>query len=535
MKYTMSSLNGADGLLSLGDIVYLPQRKVSHAQFGQFAKWLSGQDWFPAITERQGVKIPLDHSWFAGWLAMEALKNDWTRGLEIETRPEPEWMKRLPKYARAYIRCERVICGGIDPLAIVPNIPYSGFGYIIRDEGLAIDACRAFNLFRLGEVRQLAFLHDPVLREVERSAVAMQFQHTRYCHVLDTYANARLIGANCGLSERDLNALVTAAVTHDALTPAGGDTTKLVDPKAFDEDVNYPDLLAGPEWEEFEAKWGIDRVLLTETILGKGILGKLLDLADKVSYAARDVDAYLMRQLNRKGKIEGKDLLSPSYGTIAGLIEENPLICRFWDSVMLWNGKVVIADSDRLFAFLKLRALLFRDLYYNPYSRYFEYLIGRGVVKHLYDSGEINKEDLLTYGDGWLEGKIDRFLDAPFATGMLFGLEHSRIEEHSDKALASQRAREFDDDDGVIVIVDDFGYPANPATSRFNVWHHRKVMPFNEARRDDAVKIERLMAFNPIVRVYFFDCGDFNIPVRARRRIKAILKSIREEKEAVIA
>ena len=520
----MSSLHRKTGLVSIGDVVYLPIIRISQHQYIRLVTQFNSAPWFEKIARQHGLKCPLT-SGRLGWIALEVLKNELDFRTPIFPRKkysEPEWMNRLPGFARTYIRREYAISGGIDALGIIPHFPHMGFGYIVRDDGLASDAYQTFHLHRLHDVRQLAFLHDPVIRENDRSAGTMMFDHTRFCHVMDVYAVANLISENCRLGPQDSTTLAVAAISHDALTPAGGDTTKLVDPERFDEDANYHRLLVGQPWEKFQEKYRIDRTLLIDTVLGKGLLGKILDLADKSSYLARDVVAYL----GTAGPIKQKSF-SPAYFMIATLVEQNRNICKLWDIVRVVGDDLVITQPDRLAAFLRLRALMFSQLYYNPYSRFFEYLIGCAVIKHLYRTGVLTYQDLMTYGYEWLERKIDEFFETDHVMRRFHNVEHSRIEEHPDYAAACRRAAKFDRDENVIAIVDTFGYPSNNATKRFKVMSRGRVMTFDQACPEAAEDIENLMRFPRLVRVYFFKCCDLDISPSARQRIKEVVTALR--------
>jgi hypothetical protein len=170
-----------------------------------------------------------------------------------------------------------------DVKSIVPQAPFAGFGYVVRDSEFLSDLAEVFNLYRLWHILQLAFLHDPVGKEDGGSlkGVSYQFPHTRYLHTIDVLAHYALILHRLGIRSRTG---IVAALTHDILTPAGGDTIKQIDPDLFDEDANYPLLLKDAGWPMFRDKYGIDENMLVETILNRGVLGQILDIADKSAF-----------------------------------------------------------------------------------------------------------------------------------------------------------------------------------------------------------------------------------------------------------
>ena len=54
-----------------------------------------------------------------------------------------------------------------------------------------------------------------------------------------------------------------------------------------------PTLLHGEDWERLRDRYRVNERLLIDTVQGKGMLGALLDIADKLSYLSADVRAYV--------------------------------------------------------------------------------------------------------------------------------------------------------------------------------------------------------------------------------------------------
>jgi hypothetical protein len=135
-------------------------------------------------------------------------------------------------------------------------IPYMGIGFIIPDGGLVVDTIRAANLFRLGGIGQLGLLHAPIIGSGITSSISMLYRHDRYVHSLCVGFICNMIAENVGLSQNLINHAVVAGLTHDTLTPAGGDTVKRIDPEAFDEDQNYNDLFSGIDFQNLLARYG---------------------------------------------------------------------------------------------------------------------------------------------------------------------------------------------------------------------------------------------------------------------------------------
>ena len=530
MKHTVRSMYAAAGVSIVGNVAYLSNKALSPQALGKLSRTLPRQEWFQKVCRDMRMPVLLDASTISGWMSLETLhlsmeRRGYTRLAQsddpfefVSGKHEPSWMVKLPTFAKRYLRCQFAIVDGIDPFAIVLKFPYMGFGYIIPDDGLAADADRAFKLGRLRGIRQLSFLHDPVLTEVDRGSMAMMFEHTRFCHSLDVHAVANLIAINIGLKSVELNTILTAAISHDTLTPAGGDSVKLIDPAAFDEDAHYPELLVGDDWVHYRQTYGIDKELLISTINGEGLLGRILDIADKSSYLARDTFAYLGAEAPKAS------MANPAFYVVADIVAKDPYVCAVWESAHRRNGSLVFGNTERMARFLKLRALMFRNLYYNPYSRFFEYLVGKGVVKQMYRQGTVTREQLLTNGDDWIEGKIDEFLDTQMFMGMFHDLEHARIEECSDMDTATRRVAEFANDDSVIVIPDDFQVATSNGTKKFLVRKGNQAVPFNEACPKDTEEIESIMTFSRRVRLYYIQVDDLRISTSSARKIKSSLR-----------
>jgi len=529
MKHTVRSLHAHAGVSIVGNVAYLSNETLKPQALGKLARWLPHETWFKKAIEKIGL-TPLNGP-RSGWINLEALHLVMERSGYCyipDAKPfhlldkslEPSWMDKLPPFARRYLRCSYAMTEGIDPLAIVPKFPYMGFGYIVPDGGMAAEAAQVFHLHRLSGIKQLSFLHDPVLKENDRSAGALMFEHTRYCHVLDTHAVANVIAENVGIKDGHLNTLLTAAISHDALTPAGGDSVKLVDPAAFDEDAHYPELLVGEKWGKYRERFNIDRELLVKTIMGEGLLGHILDIADKSSYLARDVNAYLMTP---NPKIDAR---YPNLSAVADIVIKDPYVCAVWESARKYNGSLVFGNAERLARFLKLRALMFRGLYYNPYSRFFEYLVGKGVVKYMYQNGLVSRHDLLREQDYWIEGKIDETLGTYSMMHRFHNLDNARIEEYLDVNAAAGRAAEFENDHSVIVILDNFTPATNNGTRKFLVRKGNKAVEFADACPKDAEEIEGIMTFQKMVHLYFFSADDLQISLAGRKKLKEIMRSV---------
>ncbi len=362
--------------------------------------------WFQGLTGNTDHPIPE--------IALRDLYNEHC----FRKGQEPGWVKHLSASMRHEMHYGWLTGDYFEPFGILPHRRDLGFAFAVKSDGMVHDVCIALNVFRLDGIKQLGFLHDPVVNNDGADiGLAMRFHHTRFMHSLLVMATVSLIGKQVGLSEYEIKHLQIAALTHDVLTPAGGDSVKPIDFAGFDEDAHYAEVFHNnPEWEQVRNQYELDEALLTSIVGGQGVLGQLLDIADKTSYVAHDLDAFLMMTDPRK-----YSWIVPPQGLldIWNLREAiEPETCKLWDKVRIIDGQVVITDPRRLAGFLKLRALMFRHLYQNPRARYREQMLSVLILEPFYHEGVVTREQLLKMGDYELEQLL----------GQLTGLPDFRIE-----------------------------------------------------------------------------------------------------------
>ncbi|MEK7201872.1 MAG: hypothetical protein AAB737_04530, partial [Patescibacteria group bacterium] len=325
--------------------------------------------------------------------------------IEVHDGSDPPWVRFCPGDLKRYLRYEKAIHGPPHEPFVIAHLPFSGVGYVIKENGLTEQTVNVFGLGRLGGIGQLGYLQDPSVSEYGTKAYTLPFHHTRYAHVLDVRVLASLMAVNSRLPRLWRNTLAVAALTHDARTPAGGDTTKLIDPEAFDEDEHYPEVLEETDWEELRMRYRLSPQLLIDTVQGKGALGQLLDIADKCAYVSRDLAVCQWRDGGESPFYPVPQWFHP----FRALIAQSPEVCSIWDCVRVnHEGTVYFTDAKRLGEFLLVRALLFRELYLHPAARFKEFLLSGFLGKFFYERGELTRDQLLMMTDRDLERFIDQ-------------------------------------------------------------------------------------------------------------------------------
>lgn len=488
----------------------------------------SREDLFPHLTPEKDGWAFYDQLWkrlidyYVAYKVKNGKEPEWFAGLDVETQ-------RLLSFEEIWNRHE-----DFPPAYRFPPLYYGGVNaFAMEGRSMFEDLDDVFNLRRLNNIKQFGYKQDPLPIQHHLRFPLNEMHYSRFRHVYSAAAIANLIGTNLGLSPEDMKILLIAATTHDYRTPAGGDTTKnFVDPDLFDEDKHYNEIFETEEWKDFAKKHGITREQeekLYRTILGEGVLGKLLDISDKVTYVSSDVDLYLnapyFANVYRKEREAPTFIkkVDPGYEDIKQITEFDGQVGNIWDLVEIVDGEVVISDGKKLADFLRIRAMMFKELYWSHYSRFFyEVFIGR-VTRHLWEQGLVSKEDLLKGVDSTLNGKLGVFLGVgPFR--MTWEPETSDIRKFGSIQEAENFARTFNDNPEFIAIVDNLQVTPNSATQSFGVRKDGKVMPFNEAFPEEAARIQGIMNSIKSTNVYVLSFEDLRIYPNFRSKLKEIFR-----------
>lgn len=557
-KITSGDIENTHVPIHLNGLVYLPSPISGPYTFSRIGKIFSRQPWFEELSLsekdfRSGLEeIENDgdifiKSDFSGSLPKdeESLHEELGKRLvdlytyyKISNKgQDPTWFKGLDPETQKFLSFESIWSRHHDfpPVFRFAPMLYAGINcFAIEDVEKYEDLDRTFNLFRLTMIKQFGYKQDPLTAQLEKRQRINSFNHQRYRHVFSVLALANLMGSNLGLSPEDLEILQIAAVTHDYRTPAGGDTTKnFVDPELFDEDLHYNEIFQTEEWKKFVEKYGISKERedkLYRTVLGEGILGKLLDIADKTTYVSGDADMYLnapdFQGFFRTGENTGgyDEMDNPGFQAIKSITNADNSVCNIWDSVEIIDGQVVFTNGTKLANFLRLRALMFQNLYWSHYSRFFlETFVGK-ITRHLWDQGILTKEILLEGNDSTLNSYLQEFIglnifllpDAP---------KKSEIRSFNNLEEAEEFARSFDSDVTRIAIVDDVQTLPDPATKKFLVRKGGEIIPFNEAFPEQAEEIGKIMEAIKMISVHVLSFDDLKIPESHRAKVKAIFSN----------
>ena len=411
----------------------------------------------------------------------------------------PRWKKNDPDESQTYLAHTMNVL----------SLPFSHHGFGVKDDGLVIKTWIAFGLERLKRVRQLGFVKHPFMMSLDGAIEeGLCFNHSRGNHVLDVMSVLTLMAFNNRTKlEREhpaaLNLLRVAALTHDALTPAGGDTIKGIDPEAFDEDAAYYRLFA--EMAGREERHALCRELgfnwpdAERTVIGHGLFGQLLDMADKISYVGRDTRQFLDYC---KGSYERKGYF-PEYQRIAQLVKEDPWICGWWESVRIDQDRAWVEDSERLGRFLELRLRMFRGLYYHG-KRTMDIVLPVVVSGFLYKTGKLNRDKLLAMSDEQLENVIAEFCGVDHLDLRKVAPAEMKMESFATEREARDREKQYIILGHPFVHMENIRTPLKPSANKFYVRRGKLPEAFSTVFPKKAKELEELCVIDKPFRLCHF-------------------------------
>lgn len=412
-------------------------------------------------------------------------------------RVHPTWLAELPVSAQRYILYEWAITKQ-DQLSNVMALPYSGISYVVLNGGLCEAACDTFNVWRLSKIRQLGFLQAPTYNAMmRREPLSLS---DRFTHSLDVMAVMTVMLQNLPFTRSYENTARVLGLAHDAKTPAGGDSVKPIDPVGLDEERNLLEALPSTDMEKLRS-YAVHRDEIAKGMRNEGPLGLLLDIADKIAYTGRDLHACLHHI--EAGSWRGDQ---PALETLVELIQRHPYACGVWDSVAITSdsrGQIYFNDILRLVTFLKVRLLLFREVYLHPVTRFREFAVEHLLARVLYRKGKLTREKLLTMTDADLERLLDKeYGFSKWAEGRESDL--SRCRSFNDIADAQDLVEKLRRDGHLFVMLDDTRRSIVPGT-HFPVMIDGKVSSLREADPMSARELDEMSKLPPHVHVYWMD------------------------------
>lgn len=394
------------------------------------------------------------------------------------------------------------------------NLPFSDFRRWTEDKSIFSEIYGSFPISRLGRIKTLSFLSytGPDNKQV----TSMGFVHTRLDHSLTVGIIAGEIARRNAfiLQPGDPIKLEIAGIIHDIATPAYGDTTKRLDPEALHEENTWQDLLT-QEGIDFCKKYKTTPEEIDQIIKNKGTLGQILDIADRISYVAKDLH-YVV------GEIPDSFDSNPYLMDLRALLLQNKDIGDIYKNVHVnpKDGQVFFSDADKLYAFLHLRALLWKGLYMHPSSQGRDILVS-GLLRPIYERGDLTGSMLRRMGDDDLDKIIydeyKEYFSGEYSLDMDLRNWHPMWEKFDTKIKAEEAAIKLKKE-GVKILATKYSGGFDTGVSYRVLSENRRIEPF----RDADSRARRIEAESKTIEGYYV----FYVDPQGNSNVDRLAKSI---------
>ena len=375
------------------------------------------------------------------------------------------------------------------------DLRYADLTYLVRP-GFVTDVIKLLGLDRIGKLFNLQFITPyRVTGEVRPVAQAIhRFHHDRLVHSLNSAVLHAAMLNQEGINGTRLKVSVLAELVHDAMSCAGGDAMKMIDPEYFDEDRLIARFFSSRRagWAELKRRYGLtDRTIneVHQVVNGEGWQGQVHDITDTCSYLALD-----SQELAASYAGKSRELMSGELDNILALAEAGP--CRIWRHVCLQDGHAVVQDVKTLYRFLELRARLYAGMYEKTDHKAVELLHTEVVFPYLFQRMAIHREELLKLDDHIFHQYVESVMEVPKLTTRidLFGV-WPRVEAYRSWEEANARFRELAADGDFAVISDvRLFQPRKPKTDRYWVGTKNGPRSFKQAFPKEAASVEKIFA-----------------------------------------
>jgi HD superfamily phosphohydrolase len=327
------------------------------------------------------------------------------------------------------------------------------------------------SLSRLQHINQLS------QKRAHPSSVSQELfiplNHNRYHHTLLVAAVGNQILFDNNLAH--LGSLYTAAaLLHDVATPAYGDAAKKVDPLNLDEEDFWQEAITVEE-KLYLQELGLSLQDIDDVIHNKGMLGELLNVADRIAYVTLDAE-----------KISEQTVLTQQPDADLPLrkdIQNAGEIGEIYKHIKIDGDNVYCDDINLAEQFLRLRANLFSKFYLYAPNQSKDSLISL-LAKPLYTMGILTAESLRKMDDYELSCILrehylpNGFLDGQIATTIaMWQPKYKSFTTNSerDEIISDLQACSYN-----IIGTEKLEKPFNTGTSLL-VAHNSVIMPFSEA------------------------------------------------------
>lgn len=164
---------------------------------------------------------------------------------------------------------------------------------------------------------------------------------------------------------------------------------------------------------------------------GKGLRGQIHEIADTASYMLGDL-AEIKKAYARVGGQKFQAIISASQDD-----------WDVWNHLKVLNGQVVITNHWVLENFLRLRVMLWANLYQNPAYKFLDLFSRQIVYPYLISRQRINLAELPVQSDVWLHNLVER--EMGLARGMFARLDLLGEFPKRESFITWSQAMDFED------------------------------------------------------------------------------------------
>jgi HD superfamily phosphohydrolase len=265
------------------------------------------------------------------------------------------------------------------------HLPYSDFSKWVPENSIYNEALiNIHSLNRLSDIKCLSFLS--YVGPNPQNMYFTSFTHSRFDHSLTVALIVEQILKQNGIPQEQIDLGIIAGILHDIATPAYGDATKQIDIKNLDEEDYWWEVL-DKKGKDFVTQFGT-RETIDKIIKNQGLLGKVLDISDRIVYTMKDLNALIWP--NQIEKQEKNDYLLG----IKKIARNNLKIGNIYKEIGVDQKKqeIVFNNSNNLNIFLNLRAHLHKNFYLHPINQAKDLFVAK-VIERVYSK---NKNSVLS-------------------------------------------------------------------------------------------------------------------------------------------
>lgn len=366
------------------------------------------------------------------------------------------------------------------------HLPYSDFRTGIPENTIYEKACVNIPaLYRLADVKALSILS--YIGPKPEDTYFFEFNHNRFDHSLTVALIMEQILQRNGLPQEQVDLGIIAGLLHDIATPANGDATKQIDMVNLHEEDHWWKAL-DKEGKDFIAQYANIKTF-DGIIKNQGLLGKALDVADRITYTMKDLNA-IHSQLFPLGMISNIYLAS-----LNTIINDHQDIGNIYKEVGVDYKRqdVFFNNPKTLRVFLELRAHLHKNLYLYPTNQAKDLFFAK-ALSPLYSadgSSPLSPDRLRLMTDHDLMAVLSDYYKQPVAY-MRSPLTnwYPEFEKFESWDEARKREIELKQQDNIVVVGIKECKGFDPATS-YKVADGYKYKEFREVDPESAYQIEK--------------------------------------------